>query len=144
MRLTAIEQALLQRGTFLEIASAEGEWAVSLAGPGGVLISPVRSDASMMKVLKEFDATLRENVRTVTGRHRDTTALSILMSLGAVIEIRSRTPKCFIIKMWAPDESLHEHTVKYKSTTLWHALNEAIATMFATISAMHLASTLGH
>ncbi len=144
MRLQTLEEALLAKNIFLEIAAVEGLWVACLAGPRGRIIVPAVSHGAFEGVIREFDNTLGDAVRSVPARRLDTTALKILMGLEALIEVRSRKEGSFAIKIWAPKETLQDLTLHFRTTTPWRALNEAVATTLATISAMHLARTIGH
>jgi len=144
MRLPALEHALSGKGVFLEIVAADGLWVASLAGSGGRIILPGVTDAFFVRALKELDKTSGTPVRTAAARRLNTLALEILKEMEVVIEVRSEKQGSFTIKIWSHKHALDDHVMQYRKVTLWRALNEAIATSFATISAMHIASTLGH
>lgn len=144
MRLPALEHALIGDGVFLEIAAADGLWVASLAGPGGRIVLPNVTDASFVRALKVLDATSGSPIRASTARRLNTIALEILKEIEVVIEVRSEKQGSFTIKIWSHKHELQDLILQFRGTSLWRALNEAIATTFATISAMHLASTIGH
>ena len=141
MHFEVLEEALLTKGVFLEITALDVSWAAALVGPRGKILVTTIVHHEMLNVLAGIEHTLGGVRRRGTSlRGRETTALKILIGLEVTIDIRRTGTRAYAVKFWAPQERIPETALAFTDVNLWFALNEAIATIFATISA----KTIGH
>lgn len=144
MRFDALENTLSARGVHLEIVATNGSWAASVADSKGRVTVPTVMNESLEKALRILDESLGGTVRRRSRFLHDTTALNILKAFQAEMDIRHPKRNTFVVTIQAPRDTIQTITLHCTDVTLWFALNEAIAAVFATISAMHLARTIGH